>query len=174
MGRAGLTVLYTEQHLPMFPSLWARLSLLFPGLTSSSPSPPPVRVKGHSGQVLAMAFVAAPFNVLVTSGEKDRMLRCIGPCVCPLRPPRRIIHRGKQSGRENTKDNIRVSTTRSVNPRRQSVCWATRDGRGQQNPPLHQQRYKKDREMCCASPNHSTIFGIEEGALLNTTPRSSR
>ncbi|CAM9383408.1 unnamed protein product, partial [Ectocarpus fasciculatus] len=46
------------------------------GLTSSSPSPPPVRVKGHSGQVLAMAFVAAPFNVLVTSGEKDRMLRC--------------------------------------------------------------------------------------------------
>ncbi|CBJ27442.1 WD40 domain containing protein [Ectocarpus siliculosus] len=50
--------------------MWRR-SWFATALLSSSPAS-----MGHSGQVLAMAFVAAPFNVLVTSGEKDRMLRC--------------------------------------------------------------------------------------------------
>lgn len=34
----------------------------------------PVQAKGHVGQVLAITYVA-PFNLLVTSGEKDRMIR---------------------------------------------------------------------------------------------------
>lgn len=47
----------------------------FTGLTPSA-AVAPVRVKGHAGQVLAMAF-AEPFNVLITSGEKDRTVRCV-------------------------------------------------------------------------------------------------
>lgn len=48
---------------------------LLSGLTASTTASP-VRVKGHAGQVLAIAF-AEPFNVLITSGEKDRTVRCV-------------------------------------------------------------------------------------------------
>ncbi|CAM9590469.1 unnamed protein product [Scytosiphon promiscuus] len=51
-------------------------SFMLVSLDGLSSAATPVSVKAQAGQVLAMEFVA-PFNVLVTAGEKDRMIsRC--------------------------------------------------------------------------------------------------
>lgn len=65
-----LVLLGMHSLLPVSHFLLAYVS----DLTSSGAAP--VQVKGHAGQVLAMTFVP-PFNVLVTSGEKDRTVRCV-------------------------------------------------------------------------------------------------